>query len=152
MNIFVLDRDIELCAAYHNDRHCVKMILESAQMLSTACRLSGIERGYKATHVNHPCNIWVRESLDNWLWLRSLVVSLNKEWKKRFGHTRNHKSYEVVMGLPNPRIPSVGLTRFAQAMPSMYRRVDAVKAYRAYYMGDKRAIAQWKNGEPSWWK
>lgn len=152
MNIFILDNDITKCAAYHNDRHCVKMILESAQMLSTACRLSGIDAGYKATHINHPSNKWIRNSLDNWKWLRELVVCLNTEWKYRFGHRRNHKSFEVVMGLPTPSIPSIGLTPFAQAMPEIYRNRDAVKAYRDYYMGDKRAIAQWRNGQPYWWK
>jgi len=151
MNIFVLDNDIEKCAAYHNNRHCVKMILESAQMLSTAVRLSGINKGYKACYEKHPCTLWVNNSLDNWLWLRKLVIELNTEWKSRFNHERNHKSFDVVMSLPKPKIRSIGLTPFAQAMPDVYRNKDAVKAYRDYYMGEKRAIAQWKNGKPNWY-
>lgn len=40
MNIFFLDNDPKLAATYHNDKHAVKMILESAQLLSTALRIS----------------------------------------------------------------------------------------------------------------
>ena len=83
MNIFVLDKDIKKCAQYHCDRHVIKMILESSQMLSTACRMNGVHDGYKATHISHPCSIWVRESLDNWFWLRDLVTELNEEYKYR---------------------------------------------------------------------
>jgi len=151
MNIFILDTDVEKCAAFHNDRHCVKMILESAQMLSTACRLSGMDVGYKATHQNHPCSKWVRDSIDNWLWLRQLVIHLDKEWRMRYGHKRHHKSYDVVMSLPIPKLPKKGLTKFAQAMPDCLRKEDAVKAYRGYYMCEKRHIGTWKNGEPWWW-
>jgi len=152
MNIFVLDYDVALCASFHNDRHVVKMILESAQMISTACRMSGVDAGYKATHQNHPCSKWSRESLSNWLWLRRLTLELNIEWQRRFGHSKNHKSFDVVKSLPLPKIKDVGLTPFAQAMPNIYKNEDAVKAYRDYYMGEKRAIAQWRNGEPYWWK
>ena len=54
MNIFILDKKIKNIAKYHNDKHLIKMILESAQMLSAACRISGINEGYKITHKNHP--------------------------------------------------------------------------------------------------
>lgn len=152
MNIFILDNDIEKCASFHNNRHCVKMILESAQMLSTACRLTGLDVGYKATHKNHPSNVWTRTSQSNWFWLRQLVVELDKEWRKRFNHNIHHKSFDVAMSLPVPNIPDIGLTLFAQAMPDIYKNRDAVKAYRNYYIGDKRHLAQWKNGEPWWWR
>jgi hypothetical protein len=72
MNIFILDEIPEKCARYHCDAHVIKMILESAQMLSTTVRLSGIDRGYKITHQNHPCTLWTGESLSNWQWLREL--------------------------------------------------------------------------------
>lgn len=152
MNIFILDTNVKKCAEYHCDKHVVKMITESAQMLSTACRLNGINNGYKACYKFHPCSIWTRESLSNWLWLRELVKHLNKEWRSRYHHSRNHKAYDVVKSLPEPKIKDIGLTKFAQAMPDEYRSVDAVDAYRSYYMGDKRHIAQWRNGEPCWWK
>jgi len=155
MNIFVLDTDPELCARYHNDRHVIKMILESAQMLSTACRSTGLDEGYKATHENHPCNKWVRESLANWFWLLDLTYWLHQEWKYRYKHpeTRIHKAFDVVCGLSVPELPDVPMTPFAQAMPDDYKSNDAVESYRTYYMIDKAHLASWKRrGQPEWWK
>ena len=44
MNIFYLSHDVDECARFHVDKHVVKMILESAQLLSTAHRvLDGVE-------------------------------------------------------------------------------------------------------------
>lgn len=77
---------------------------------------------------------------------------MNSQWQQRYGHTRNHKAYDVAMSLPLPNIPDIGLTKFALAMPDKYMNNDPVKAYRDYYIGDKRHIAQWKNGIPYWWK
>jgi hypothetical protein len=132
MNVFVLDSNIRKCAKYHNDRHCVKMILESTQILSTVCRSYGMNVGYKATHINHPCVKWCSESLTNWIWLRNLVKHLNDEWKLRFNHIKNHKSYDVAMSLPTPPIDIFELTPFALAMPDKYRSGDAVQSYRNY--------------------
>ena len=39
MNIFYLSTNTDECARYHCDKHVVKMILETAQMLSTAHRV-----------------------------------------------------------------------------------------------------------------
>ena len=82
MNIFYLDEDPILAAQMHCDKHVVKMILESAQLLSTAHRLLdgnklADERGlYKATHINHPSSIWVRKSSENYYWLWNLYDQL----------------------------------------------------------------------------
>jgi len=84
MNILVLDNDIEKCAQYHCDKHVVKMILESAQMLSATLRLNGADQGYQVTHKNYPCTKWTRESLSNWKWLKKLATALNKKYKFRF--------------------------------------------------------------------
>lgn len=153
MNIFVLDYDLQKCAQYHNNRHICKMIIESAQMLSTVCRLTGLDEGYKTTHINHPCNKWCRKSLSNWLWLRDLVIELNKEYRYRYNKNINHKSYDITMSLSLPDIKDKGLTSFAQAMPDKYKNSDVVKAYRNYYIHEKSHIAQWKNREiPYWFK
>lgn len=145
MNIFVLDNDPEIAAKYHTDKHVVKMILESAQMMSTVVRYSGIDFGYKSTHLNHPCTIWARASLSNWLWLGSLAYYLNLEFINRFGKTANHKSYDLIASLPWPLIQDIGLTSFAQAMPDQYKNTDPVVAYRQYYINEKRHLFQWTN-------
>ena len=45
MNIFYLNKDPKIAAMEHKDKHCLKMILEYAQMLSTDHReLDGEEK------------------------------------------------------------------------------------------------------------
>lgn len=153
MNIFILDKDIENCAQFHCDKHVVKMILESAQLLSTCVRLSGLEEGYKMTHPNHPCSIWVRESLSNWKWLRALAESLNREYRFRFDKKVNHKSYDLICSLSLPRIKDFGLTPFAQVMPEQYQHKNPVTAYRKYYRNEKSKIFKWtQRPRPPWIK
>lgn len=146
MNIFVLDRNPIIAAQYHCDRHVVKMILESAQMLSTATGM-----GYKPTHHNHPCTLWVKQSAQNALWLHQLAFYLNREWQERYGHKNNHKSWEVIKTLDYGMLPDRDMTPFAQAMPDDYKRADPVQAYRDYYRGEKSDIATWRNNTPDWW-
>lgn len=145
MNIFILALQVVTCARYHVDRHVVKMILESAQMLCTVCHLKGGTAPYKPAHQKHPCTLWVQESLANWRYLKELAKALNDEYKYRFNHTNNHKSWDVIASLQEPpELEDKGLTPFAQAMPEQYRVPgDAVKAYRQYYIGAKFHLAQW---------
>ena len=106
MNIFFLDWDPEVCAQYHVDKHVVKMILESCQLLYT-CHWTALAdgtpeylastpngTGYKPTHRNHPCSIWLRESLDNYLWLLRLARALVDEYHFRYGDDKVHKCEE----------------------------------------------------------
>ncbi len=145
MNIFILDLNNEFNARYHTDKHVVKMILEHVQLMSTAVRLSGINAGYKATHINHPCSKWARDSLANYNFLYLLTCSLNEEYRYRFKHALNHKSYNMMLTLPKPNLPNKGLTPFAQAMPPQYRNKDAVLAYRNYYVAEKQHLFKWSN-------
>lgn len=88
MNIFYLHSDAKECAVMHCDKHVVKMILETAQLLSTAHRLlDGNDDPilYKATHKNHPSAIWTRKSQKNYLWLTSLLQNLCQEYTYRYG-------------------------------------------------------------------
>lgn len=152
MNIFVLDSDVKTCAQYHCDKHVVKMLIEYAQMLSTAVRMTtDTEVGYRITHKNHPCTIWVRSSLSNWRWLKSLAREVNEEYKFRYGKSTNHKSYDVIESLPEPNIPDNGLTEFALAMPEHCKVGNPVDSYRTYYIKEKRDFVSWKNrNTPKW--
>ena len=165
MNIFILDESPELCARYHVDKHVVKMILETAQLMSTAIRMAAAKKSdedakvaselgiYKATHPGHPCTIWAKESSDNFLWLAELGKALGTEYTFRYG--KQHKSIEVIDKCVEfvHLINKGKITKFAQAMPEKYKGVDAVEAYRAYYVGDKFKMAKWKNRPiPVWWK
>ena len=147
MNIFILDRDPLVSAQYHADKHCGKMILESAQMLSTV--LGG---PYRPTHQKHPCTLWVAKSRQNAVWLCTLAMGLNAEWRDRYGHTRNHKSWEVIAPLweKTYTLPDEGLTPFILAMPDEYKTEDPVESYRAYYRS--KTFVKWERGPtPDWY-
>lgn len=146
MNIFALDMDPCKAAIMHCDKHVVKMILESVQMMSTVAG-----HGYKPTHTNHPCTLWVKKSKANWHWLYQLVNSLHDEWQYRFNHTHYHKSYLVMLELDMPNLPDVGLTPFAQAMPEYLQQANAVEAYRNYYKTEKAHLLNF-TGRSDWTK
>ena len=156
MNIFFLHRDPITCAKHHCDKHCVKMILETAQMLSTCLHIVGTKDHisfplYKPTHINHGCNVWLRQGLDNYNWLCEMGLALAREKEQRFG--KPHKSASVIANCASvtPCVP-LGWTEPCQAMPEHYRRSESpVEAYRAYYRDDKAYFAKWRNGEPDWW-
>ena len=152
MNIFYLDKDVNKCAQYHNDKHCVKMCLEYAQLLCTARRQHGDDNApYRATHKNHPSALWVQESLDNYIWLCSLGIELCKEYTIRYD--KRHKCQDVIEDcLHNPpNIDSQGITPLRMAMPDIYKSNCPVRSYRDYYMSDKRHLANWKRDVPEWW-
>ena len=158
MNIFVLDLDPTKCAKYHCDVHVNKMLIESAQLLSTAHHIldgsNAPKAIYKKTHVNHPCNKWVRESDANYDWLYDLLFNLCCEFQLRRG--KDHKTMgllDILMQTPK-NIPIKTMTPFALAMPDEYKDSDPVIAYRNYYIGDKSDIAKWEWSNaviPYWW-
>tara|TARA_R100001443_G_scaffold117434_2_gene142614 strand:+ start:3075 stop:3536 length:462 start_codon:yes stop_codon:yes gene_type:complete len=150
VNIFILDKCPIKSAQQSCDKHVVKMILESAQLLCSVYEKNTAP--YKRTHYNHPCSIWVRESIDNFNWLITHAYALCEEYTKRYNKT--HKSKAVIEWCENnkPNIPSIGLTKFAQAMPEEYKNKNVVKAYRDYYIGEKSHIATWKTQVPKWFK
>ena len=101
MNIFILDRNPEKCARYHCDKHVVKMVLESAQILCSVLHMRGEDAPYRPTHISHPCVKWANSSLSNFSWLVELAIQLNEEYKFRYEKLVNHKSIEVVIFAPS---------------------------------------------------
>ncbi len=155
MNIFVLDLDPEKAAREQCDKHVVKMVLESAQLLATVHHLTRVRKGMppiRPTHVNHPCAIWVRTSLANYRWLARHARALSEEYTRRYGKTHRWREHIEWLAAHEPPLPDAGLTPFAQAMPETYRNKNAVKAYRDYYRGEKAYFARWKTRPPRWWK
>jgi len=156
MNIFVLDRSPQAAAQMQCDRHVVKMVLESAQMLCTAVNLLGGESPYKSNHINHPCSIWVRETLGNFIWLYDHGMALAKEYTHRY--SKVHKSQAVIQHCMDQRAEGLPLydlttTEHPLCMPDQYRGDDVVTSYRAFYLGDKSRFAQWNKARtaPDWW-
>ena len=100
MNIFHLDKSPEVSALYHCDKHVVKMILETGQMLSTAYqRHCGIdEELYKPAYPHHPMTIWVGDSLGNYMWSIDLLGHLLNQYRHRY-HNRIHKTGRILNNL-----------------------------------------------------
>ena len=158
MNIFFLDENPTLSAQYHVDKHVVKMILETAQLLCSVHHVTdqvndqvNDQVPYKLSHKNHPCAVWARQSLSNYLYLCELGLELGKEYTHRYG--KKHKSIEVVLWciLNRPNIPDIGFTQPAMAMPDEFKVDSVVESYRNYYMGAKINLASWKNREKPFW-
>jgi hypothetical protein len=148
MNIFYLSNDPKICAEMHLDKHVVKMILEYAQLLSTAHRvLDGTQSVvvsetnrkqtryilsnerehilYRSTHINHPSAVWVRQSYENYEWLYKLFIALLGEYTHRYG--KIHATARLIDALYGPPIhipKGIGFTEPTPAMP------DEVKVFR----------------------
>mgnify|MGYP006204699133 FL=1 len=177
MNVFYLDHHTHRCAKQHVDKHVVKMIVEYAQLLSTAHRVldgeeyegrtannrrirrfkmanSNIENTlYKASHINHPSAIWVRESSQHYWWLYLLFRELCMEYTHRYGkiHSTESKLGEILQIKPK-NIKDNGFVEPPQAMPD-YCKVpgDSIKAYQMYYVNEKIGFAKWtKRDIPTW--
>ena len=178
MNIFVVDECPIESARMLCDKHIVKMPIESAQMLSTTHRfVDGASRTafaingrkfttwghpdsrldgflYRSTMINHPCTVWTRENIENYMWHAEHAMELCREYTRRYD--RIHGSQNVIEwclhNVPK-NIQNGTITQWAQAMPTKYQdRYNSVQAYRNYYIGDKMRFAKWKNTQvPFWW-
>ena len=146
MNIFYLHKDPVEAAKLQYNKHVVKMILESAQMLCTAHHeIMGDDANvpYKRAHVNHPSTIWARRSAQNYVWLYDHFVALAQEYKKRYG--KDHLSYtkcEPYLRFLPGGLPYTGFTQPPQAMPDEYKDECSLQAYWNYYINDKKHIAK----------
>ena len=157
MNIFFLDWDVNKCAKDHCDKHVVKMILETAQLLCSAHHMTPQvtpQVPYRLSHKNHPCAIWARECMENYNWLCDLGIELSEEYTHRYG--KRHKSQDIIewamVHKPNLRVNG-SITTFALAMPDECKIGNAVDSYRQYYIAEKRSFAKWKEREiPFWFK
>ena len=150
MNIFHLHKVPKVCAEYHCDKHVVKMILETAQMLSTAYqRHCGLDDYlYKPAYPKHPMTIWVGDSIENYNYALMLGTELGKQYTKRY--RKIHKSSNIISLLRGfgrgknveYNFPSVKFTPPPQCMPDEYKHEDYITAYRQYYIGEKKKICK----------
>ena len=182
MNIFILNKDPVIAAQEQCDKHVVKMILESGQMLSTAQRIldatetcwpsksvkslvkkwvfEDVEREdvlYKAVHMYHPCTTWTIESGENYEWHYKHFVALCDEYKYRYGktHATDIRLREALESMPN-NIEYKGLTGFALAMKAFPDCITEcpVESYQNYYHTKLAYMPMvWsKRKQPEWFK
>ncbi|MCP3700806.1 MAG: hypothetical protein GY920_20255 [Aliivibrio sp.] len=138
MNIFVTSKCPTKAAKFLDDKRVVKMVLESAQMLSTAITEHGGKAPYKPTHKNHPCNVWARKTRANYLWLLNHFIALANEYTSRY--QKIHKSFNLLPQLLHgaEHIPNGKLTPFANCaahaeLGLSYKHIkDIEKAYQLY--------------------
>ena len=160
MNIFYVHESPYRSATMLCDKHVVKMILESAQMLSTAHRvLDGDEIAdskdlYKAVHKNHPCTIWTCSSSAHYEWLYEHMSCLMTEYQRRYEKTHaTHRLHFPLCNFPH-NIEHDEFSPPPQCMPDQYKvEGNTVQSYRNYYHGEKAYFAKWNNGRqaPTWW-
>ncbi len=159
MNIFVLDECPVQSAQMQCDKHIVKMPLETAQMLCSVFHRhgQGDKVPYKEAHKNHPCTLWAGDSADNFCWLVQHGMELCFEYTRRYN--KIHKCQQVIMDLRETdwgtlQYQDMEKTPHPQCMPDEYKSTElrihsnTVRAYRRYYVNDKKDIAKWEKGRP----
>ena len=159
MNIFYLSSRPHIAAKYHCDMHVVKMILETAQLLSIAHReMDGNGYAdrvglYKSTHQNHPSALWARKNRSNYRWLHSLLVALCEEYTTRYSKVHKTQRVGIVDSLLRPpiNIKEGYFSAPPQCMPEGYKADNPIDAYRNYYLGEKLRIAKWKYTKVPYW-
>ena len=171
MNIFYLDKNPQRCAQMHVDKHCVKMILEYAQLLSTAHRIiDGVESIglsktgrkqtryvlpdgrestlYSATHINHPSAVWCRQSSANYMWLAELLEECCKEYSYRYGKVHKVERDGLMQTLKNNFPKNIQDKPFTEPTPAMPDECkvfgNSIQSYRNYYFNSKGHLWSWK--------
>lgn len=148
MNIFATSPCPVKSAKILDDKRVIKMILESAQLMSTAIREHGGEAPYKTTHKNHPSAIWARKTRANYIWLLEHFEALCDEYTERYGKV--HKSFQYIMDFEYgiTYIPQGTLTEMPKCMPDEIKVDDVYESYQLYM------IDKWKNDKrtPTWYR
>ena len=155
MNIFHLDKDPLLCAKYHCDKHVVKMILETGQMLCTAYqRHYGLKDDlYKPAYPHHPMTKWVGDSGANFYFTMKLFDALLTEYKNRYN--KIHKTSKIIL-LLNSKYKKWhnmegDFINPPLCMPEEYKLDDYVQSYKNYYIGEKMYFAKYNYSETPYW-
>ena len=151
MNIFHLHKDPKTCAEYHCDKHVVKMILETGQMLSTAyrrhfdeCYFYNVDL-YKTAYPRHPMTVWVGNSGGNFSWTMQLLEHLLQQYELRYNkvHTTSRIFYLLKNNLKYWQDLTGEFMRPPLCMPDKYKSEDYIKSYRDYYIGEKKRFAKY---------
>ena len=155
MNIFHLDKDPVLCAQYHCDKHVVKMILETGQMLCTAYqRHYGLKDDlYKPAYPHHPMTKWVGDSGGNFYFTIKLFDALLTEYTNRYNKV--HKTSKIIL-LFNSKYKKWDnmegdFTTPPLCMPDEYKLDDYIQSYKNYYIGEKMYFAKYNYSETPYW-
>ena len=162
MNIFYLDEDPSVAAQSLGDKHVVKMLLESVQLLSGVYYIEGSTKlppktikgePYKKTHFNHPCAIWARSDMQHWIWLLGHAANLYNEYKHRWPD-RDHAcvgAISYMTGNPPTWLYNTGFSEPPKCMPEEFKGLDTILSYRQYYSEAKKHLHKWTRRTPPSW-
>jgi hypothetical protein len=162
------------CARWHCDKHVVKMILETTQLLYTAHWYVAISKGTLPTfktapthsreprmhgylpvnNPSHPSALWARQSAEHYEWLSIFGLALCNEYRHRFSNKKhsceNHLRW-LYQNLP-PGLERNGFRDPPLAMPDEYKvSKNAVVSYRTYYKKGKTAILKYSGRHRPHW-
>ena len=144
MNIFIIDWDQVTCAQWHNDKHVVKMPLETCQMLSSVHHRYQGDAPYKPFSPKHGCTLWAGQTVENYRWLWKLGVCLCKEYTYRFDKYHDCGRILAMLRCPPVGLTARGFTKPYQAMPDEYKTSDTITAYQDYYIYEKARFSVWR--------
>lgn len=161
MNIFYVNEDPLKAARDLCDTHVLSQVKESTQMLASVYHLSVADINpplkndgtpYKRGYWNHPCQVWVRESRNHWLWLIRHAMGLGDEYFDRYGKRHACCGPLSYMQSRIPHwLPDVPFVAPPQCMPKEYQHSDTLTAYREYYRLGKSHLHKWRLGnKPAW--
>ena len=163
MNIFALDKNPYTAARYLCDKHVVKMLLESVQILVSGlrqhdCPIDKLPKNkmgnpYGKGYPHHPSTRWAMQTDLNFDWLTMHAIGISEQYTLRY--KKVHACYWPLHHIIHEHlcryIPQGPLTDFALAMPDKYKSPDPIQSYRDYYIHEKADIAVWKYTKtPEW--
>ena len=143
MNIFYIDPCPLKAASMQCDKHVVKMVLESAQMLCAAHHVleGGAPVPYRLAHKNHPSTVWVRSNRKHYDWLYKHFQGLSEEYTERYGkvHMSWEKCHMLLLFAPSS-IPDIEWCDPPQCMPDECKRETSLAGYTEYYFNYKPKV------------
>ena len=147
MNIFATDESPQKSAQFLDGRRRIKMILESAQMISFALwrlkcsQQDEIFRDANAEYYKgngfayrlHPCTMWTHKSSDNFQWVLDHGIEMCRLYNKTY-----NKQHACAYMLYNARkyakdFPDIGLTPFVnctELKSILYDDLSTIEKYR----------------------
>lgn len=168
MNRFVTHTDPVIAAQHQCDKHIRKMIVEEAQMLSTALRENQspfvTPDLYKSAHKQHPCTLWAQASYANWMWAYEHFIGLCDEYDYRFNSP--HRTKDVMRKVFTSIVDNDGfmqswrkikLTAHPQCFGDWPHKTSEswpVMAYRSYirdYKANVMKSMKWTRRNPPIW-
>ncbi|KAL6058029.1 39S ribosomal protein L22, mitochondrial [Balamuthia mandrillaris] len=136
MNLFILSWLVHEAARFHCDKHVVKMIVEATQLLYSAHHVLHTPvrpdwasalvpahlKAYRASHVNHPCSIWIRQCRANYMFAVDLGLALCQEYTRRFSRSlsavsSSSVSWQAFAASSSSASSSLSTTKASSATP-----------------------------------